>query len=73
MRGKVVAQTSKLVTNVATAPPAKSSTPLMWVGVSTWITCPRLSSLPITRSGNEIWAEDVTRTTGPSRAISAVR
>ena len=58
---------------VPTAPLAKSSTPAMWVGVSTTIFCPALAPLPIARSGKELRVEPVTRAIGPSRLTSAVR
>ena len=61
MGGRLCAQTSKLVMMVPTAPPAKSMTPAMWVGVSTMMVWPDRGWLVIRRSGNDIWADPVTR------------
>ena len=73
MRGTSAAHTSKLVISVPTAPLAKSSTAATWVGARTVIIVPYFGWLEIMRSGKLIWAEAVTRRTGPSMAISVVR
>ena len=44
-----------------------------WRRIVTLIAWPRSGSLPITRSGKEILVEPVTRRTGPSSVVSAVR
>ena len=73
MQGSPCAHTSKLWMMVTTAPPAKSMTPAMCVGVSTVMTVPFFGWLVMVRSGNVMRADPVTRFTGPSRFTRAVR